>query len=289
MRCAWDAYLNLLPIWLRQPVDKWGRDTLQQLRLRADQPPELVCTDGSRWLERKVRIEDLNYCVNMASNYSAWAADTAAQCYITAPGGHRLGICGQAVVEKGTMTAIRRISSLCIRVARDFPDLARSAAHIRGSILILGRPGSGKTTLLRDLIRQKSRTCSISVVDERQELFPAVKGGFCFPTGMRTDVLSGCTKVQGIDSVLRSMSPEYIAVDEITAEEDCRALLQASWCGVDLLASAHAEDVQDLYRRRLYKPLTESGLFQNVIVLQPDKSWRLERMEQCLSSGSVLR
>ena len=77
---------------------------------------------------------------------------------------------------------------------------------------------------------------------------------------------------------LRTLSPACIAVDEITSQEDCQALLSVGWCGVELLATAHAKDAKDLLRRKIYQPLADSGLFDTLLILQPDKSWRMERM-----------
>ena len=281
MRCAWQAYLNLLPPQLRSDVDNFGAETLQELRLRLNMPPELVLGTGSRWLREPVSKEDLRFCINIASHYSPWAAASAADGYITAQGGHRIGLCGEAVVSGGVMTGIASPTSLCIRVARDFPGIAGQASDLEGSVLILGRPGSGKTTLLRDLIRQRSDKGkgSIAVVDERRELFPVSDLGYCFPIGKSTDILSGCKKSQGIESVLRSMGPVAIAVDEITAQEDCQALVHAGWCGVRLLATAHAASLQELYARPVYKPIVQSRLFDTVLILRPDKSWYLERMK----------
>lgn len=276
MRCAWQEYLNLIPPGLRAEVDRQGRDSLQELRLRLGLPPELCKTDGSSLLKHLITAEDLNFVINSATRYSAWSASTAAQGYLTASGGHRVGLCGEAVIQQGRMTGIRKPSSVCIRVARDFPGIAKGI-RAKGSVLILGKPGSGKTTLLRDLIRQRSETGSgsIAVVDERGELFPQN----CFPAGSRTDVLTGCGKSQAIDSLLRTMGPECIAVDEITADEDCKALLQAGWCGVSLLATAHAASKRDLLRRPVYKPLVESCLFETLLIIRSDKSWSMERME----------
>lgn len=280
MRCAWESYINLLPVWMRQTVNKQGKDTLQELRMRLGQPPELITQTGAVWLTQSITRDDLSFTINAASRYSPWAASTISQGYITAPGGHRLGLCGTAVEKDKVMQGIHIPTSICLRVARDFPGIANAAADIGNSILILGKPGSGKTTLLRDLIRQKSDKGpgSIAVVDERGELFPYAQEQLCFPPGRRTDILTGCRKGQGIEAVLRNMGPESIAVDEITAKEDCEALLHAGWCGVKLLATAHASDKKDLLMRPVYKPLAESGLFTTLIILQPDKSWRLERM-----------
>ena len=104
------------------------------------------------------------------------------------------------------------------------------------------------------------------------------KGRFTFDPGDYTDVLRGCDKKAGIEMVLRSMNPQVIAVDEITAESDCNALIYAGWCGVSLLATAHAADKQDLYSRPVYKPLLNCGLFQNLIILKQDQTWQLERI-----------
>lgn len=279
MICAWEAYLNLLPGWLRGDVDRLGKNTLQELRLRLDQPPLLIRKDGSLWLERLILPEDLSFCINAASRYSPWTAATSAQGYLTAQGGHRIGICGEAVVQNGEMTGIRTPTSLCLRVARDFPGIAAKACQLAGSVLIIGKPGSGKTTLLRDLVRQFSDFGSIAVVDERGELFPSFQGKSCFPSGRQTDVITGCSKKQGIEAVLRTMGPACIAVDEITAADDCRALIHAGWCGVRLLATAHAASREDLLSRPVYKPLVESRLFDTLLILQPDKSWRAERMD----------
>lgn len=278
MRCAWDAYIRLLPPRLRDQVDKMGRRDLQELRLRIGLPPELVTARGSLWLSGEVQQTDISFIINTASRYSPWATDTAAKGYVTAPGGHRIGICGDAIINNGVVTGIRTVTSLCIRVARDIPGIAQGIP-IHGSILIIGRPGSGKTTLLRDLIRHCSDTIhSVSVVDERGELFPVVNGTFVYPRGRRTDVITGCTKRQGIESVLRCMSPGVIAVDEITADEDCSAMVRAGKCGVYLYATAHASSAEELYARPIYRSIVKQNLFDTLIILQQDKSWKMERI-----------
>ena len=277
MICAWKEFLGILPLWLRREVDRLGRDDLLELRLRLHAPPELRLSGGSIRLEREILPEDLKQCVNNASRYSPWNAVTIEQGYLTAPGGHRIGLCGEAVCRGGAMAGIREVTSLCIRVARDFPGLAGELAMLRGSVLIIGAPGWGKTTLLRDLIRQRSDNgCQTAVVDERRELFPE-EG--CFPPGKCTDVLTGCPKCEGIQMLLRTMGPECIAMDEITAEQDCRALLEAGRCGIELLATVHGCGLKDLRNRQIYRNLLEGMLFSHVVVMKQDKSWRLERVE----------
>lgn len=280
MICQWDAYLSLLPFWLRQDIDRYGRESLQELRIRLGQTPELILKDSSRKLSKIITRDDINFIINTASEYSPWAAGTTAEGFLTAPGGHRIGICGIGTAQAGNLQGIHYPTSLCLRVARDFANIAQRADGISGSILLIGPPGSGKTTLLRDLIRQRSNKGqgSVVVIDEREELFPIYRGQVCFPTGDRTDIMSRCPKATGIDAAIRNMNPEWIAVDEITAQADCNALLHAGWCGVNLLATAHAGSLQDLKTRPVYQTLIGYKLFSHILILRKDKSWTAERI-----------
>ena len=280
MKCAWQAYLNLLPHWMRQEVDQYGKESLQELHIRTGQCPIMHLGTGTRKLNRTVTKDDIAFVINAASEYSPWAARTLSKGFLTGQGGHRVGVCGVATVAEGVMRGITLPTSLCMRAARDFEGISGKAADVMDSLLIIGPPGSGKTTLLRDLIRTKSNSGqgNISVVDEREELFPLYKGQACFSAGEHTDILSGCSKAEGIGAVLRSMNPSWIAVDEITEKGDCNALLQAGWCGVNLMATAHAGSLQDFLTRPVYKPLVDCKLFTTVLVLRRDKSWKMERM-----------
>lgn len=275
MICAWRELLSILPQGIRQEVDRLGKENGQEIRLRLGKPVQIVRGSGSAWTSHFVGAEDMKYVVNAASRYSPWSASTAAQGYITAQGGHRIGLCGECVVSGGVMTGIRNITSVCIRIARDFPGIAEKIPIMKGNCLILGPPGSGKTTLLRDLVRQISEREHISVIDERGELFP-ISGGFA--AGRQADILTGCPKPQGIETALKTMGPSWIAVDEITSAADCDAMLQACWCGVRLLATAHASSKDDLLRRSVYRPLVDCGIFETLVILQRDKSWIMERM-----------
>lgn len=273
MMCAWQELLSVIPPHLRQEVDTNGKETMQELRLRINAPPEIVLSGRSVWGTRLTEKRDLDYIVNAVTRYSPWAGETMAKGYLTAPGGHRVGVCGEAICKNGVFSGYREIHSLCIRVARDFRGLAENAS-IKGSAILLGAPGWGKTTLLRDLIRTISEKETVCVIDERKELFPPG-----FQTGRCMDVLSGCPKQCGIEMVLRTMGPACIAVDEITEAADCAALQKAANCGVRLLATGHASSLEDFLNRKVYRPLIDGEVFQTILILQKDRSFTVERMK----------
>lgn len=279
MKCAWDAFIHLLPTQYRKDVDMLGRENLQEVRMRIGLSPELIFRDKTITLHIPVTTDDLKYSIQFACQYSPWAAGTINYGYITAPGGHRVGVFGRYARHNDHAWSLQKPTMLCLRVARDFERVVNVDAAA-GSMLIIGPPGSGKTTLLRDLIRQYSNhgAGNISVIDEREEIFPIYQNKLCFSTGKRTDVLSGCTKDTGIEWALRNMTPSVIAVDEITSQSDCEAMLHAGWCGVNLYATAHAGSKSDLFSRPVYHKLVEHKLFQTLLVMQPDKKWRAERI-----------
>ncbi len=272
MTCAWKELLAILPAWLRQEVEQ-RKDKLQEIRMRQGKAVQLICNGGDTYLQMKASSADLSFTVNAASRYSPWTAGGAAFGYITAPGGHRLGLCGDAVVKDGKMTGLRSLASLNIRVARDFPGIGRAISTLPGSILILGAPGSGKTTLLRDLLRQLSLRETVAVVDERGEIFP--EG---FDSGQALDILRFCPKPQGLDAVIRTMSPRTVAIDEVTASADCEALYRAGWCGVRLVATAHAASGLDFMERPVYRPLVDSKLFTYLVILDSSKHFTVEKV-----------
>lgn len=204
--------------------------------------------------------------------------------FVTIGGGHRVGVCGSAVCQGGEIGGFREISSLNIRVARQIRGLASKTADAiwvcPRSTLIIGAPGAGKTTLLRDLIRQMSDRFSlrIGVADERMELGACCNGMPQFDLGAHTDVLSGAKKEAAIELLLRTMSPQWIAVDEITAAEDVEAMVRGSYCGVNFLATAHAGSSGELRQRELYRSLLACGVFQNLVTIRKDRTVITERM-----------
>ena len=282
MICAWKELISILPLGLKSAVDKQEHAVLQELRLRVGKPVQMIRAKGEITLSQPVTESDIKFVINTASRYSPWAASSMARGYLTAPGGHRIGLCGEAVIKDFVVTGFRNVTSVCIRVARDYPGIGGKLLGLWGNILILGPPGCGKTTLLRDLVRQISNQNgeSMVVVDERGELFPVVSQLSCIEPGVHTDILTGCSKAEGIERAVRTRGPSCVAVDEVTSSRDAEALMQAGWCGVRVLATAHGGSLADLRTRPVYRQLVEKGLFDWLVVMNRDKSYCVERMER---------
>ena len=288
--------VQALPLRLRQEaLSLNGRDRgrAEELHLRAGWPMTVLLDGAERPLGGgPVEVRELEQLVEIASRASLHTVlDQVRRGYLTFEGGHRIGLCGTAVLRDGEIHSLRCISSANLRIAR---QVRGAAAPVLDGLcpggrladaLILAPPGLGKTTLLRDLIRAVSEGegCAplrVSLADERGEVAAMYNGVPQLEVGRRTDVAEGCPKAQGLMLLLRAMNPQVLAVDEITAPEDVRALMTAAGCGVTLLATAHGEGRADLERRSLYRPLLEEGLFRFLVRIRREGERRVYTVEE---------
>lgn len=280
-----DGILGILPPAYRQALGTIQLQDAEELRLRAGYPPTVLrqgkeqpffpATGGGC-----VTQEDLQRTLMAASSQSQYAVQTQlAQGFVSLPGGVRMGVCGSVILHGGQPAGIREISSLAIRLPHDIRHDAKILLpHLTDSCLICGAPGSGKTTLLRSCIRALSETGRrVGVADERMEL-AGQPGAGQWRLGAHTDVLSGGCKAEAMLMLLRGMNPEWIAVDEITAPADLQSIRHLAGCGVRLLATVHASDLQTLSRRPLLQAILRQGIFPCALFLHSDRTFHAERI-----------
>lgn len=255
--------IDYLPQKMKAEAEAYMPCGLEEIRVRAGKPVQYRFAGGNT-TGVNILQSDIEEMINYLSGYSIHAiAPQLAAGYFTVEGGHRVGIAGQMGCDGERVTAVSEIASLNIRIAHQIKGIAMPLMpYIRDensiyNTLVVSRPGEGKTTFLRDCIRILSDGCDgknalkVSVVDERSEIAACYLGVAQNDIGNSSDVLDNCPKSLGMRMLLRSMSPDVIAVDELGGESDIEALNQLVSCGIRILGSVHGTNADDLRRKML--------------------------------------
>ncbi|AZR73551.1 stage III sporulation protein AA [Anoxybacter fermentans] len=267
-------------------------DKLQEIRLRVNRPLNLILGDRDLFLGKDglhtdpfrgeiIKRDDLGQAILFLSNHSIYALkEELRQGFITIPGGHRVGFVGSGIIKAGKIDQIKDFSGINFRITREIkgcanpviPQLIKASGDIHHT-MIVSPPRCGKTTLLRDIIRQLSNGWSgfsglkVGVVDERSELAGSFQGIPHHDLGVRTDVLDHCPKSTGMYLLIRSMSPQVIATDEIGSAEDVAAIQEAVRAGIRLIVTVHGSNLRELMDRPILKELLTSKIFTRYVLL----------------------
>lgn len=265
---------------------------IEEIRIRADKPL-MISKSGQDYFVNNaggislaygdstfVTRQEIDKTLQLMCNYSIYAIEEELkQGFLTLTGGHRVGFSGRGVIEGSRIKALKNISGMNIRIAREVRGCGGKIVNLLFNdgvkhTLIASPPGCGKTTLLRDIIRilswgdgSLSRGYKVGVVDERSEIAGCYLGVPQRDVGIRTDVLDACPKAQGMIILLRSMSPEILAVDEIGSMEDADAIENAINSGVKVIATVHGKDIKDIIARPGIKSLMDKKSFERIVFL----------------------
>jgi stage III sporulation protein AA len=294
---VWPQVLGFFPANIRNILSKIPaeiQNRVLEIRLRVNQPLELVYGNSSTWLGTdggltsdpaavyRLSPADLKTVMNSFTAGSFYALeDSIVQGYLGLPGGHRVGIAGFTLCESGRVRLIRNISSLNFRVARQVRGIARPLLPLLWKegrflkTLLLSPPAAGKTTLLREIVREISNGVPemnipgnrVGLVDERSEIAGCFLGEPQLDVGSRTDILDGCPKQEGVYLLLRTMNPQLIATDEIGAGDDLKIIEDIINTGVGFIATAHARNLQEALSRPGLKKILEAGTVERLICL----------------------
>lgn len=283
--------LRIIPIRIRDKLTAaFGNDTadVHEIVLRTERP---VCVykKGERYFLTSngcltqlsdfqelvnATTREMTDCFNFACGHSVYShINEIKEGFVTLTGGHRVSICGSAVVSSGEIINIRDISTISIRMSRQIFGcgklIADELVKSEKGILICGAPCSGKTTVLRDIARLLSTVHArrVSIVDTRSEIAAVYKGisgkdiGYC-------DVLDAFPRYEGITQAIRTLSPEFIVCDELGTIQDVQALSSGVNSGAVFVATMHASCSDELRNRAHIKDIIATGAFEKIVFLR---------------------
>ncbi len=234
-----ELLIDLLPAHLRAPLT--GNENLNQLLevvLDLGRQPEARMVDQTFMVgSDEVTREDIDYAVDRVGDFG---------------GDNRAGI--ERTLHR--ISAIRNrkgdIIGLTLRVGRAvygtikvIEDLVFSGK----SILLLGRPGVGKTTMLREVARVLADDAGkrVVVVDTSNEIagdgdIPHPGIGHARRMQVRDPSFQHSVMIEAVENHM----PEVIVIDEIGTELEAMAARTIAERGVQLVATAHGNALENL-------------------------------------------
>ena len=128
--------LSRLPLSVRQELEvlpDYVVSETEEIRLRCGQHIRLQSKNMDRIVSHVVTAEELVKTLNSLIKYSYYAyEEDLAKGFVTIEGGHRVGICGKAVVQK--------LSCLCKQLI--FIGIAQQSSHKRLTVPFGGHGGT---------------------------------------------------------------------------------------------------------------------------------------------------
>lgn len=271
------------------------KNTTYEIRMRSERPLTLIGKYGTVFIFEnstctgkyskdcvKVSAEEIKDTFNRVCSYSIHTFQRSINNgYIPMQNGNRAGVCGTAVCDKDNVVNVKDITSLNLRISKQIigsaDDILPIFEESTGGVIIVGTPNSGKTTVLRDLIRQLSSGKSgkyykVCAIDDRREISAVCDGIVTNDIGITCDILDSYPTAKAIDIAVRTLSPDIIACDEISTEEEVAAITKGVNCGVRFIVTMHAGNYEELLERKQLEELLETRSFAKVILLGTGES-----------------
>jgi len=231
--------LAVLPVRLREELARSDAlQTLIEVVCDVGRLPEARFPEGVKALaQHPVTREDLDY---VAARVGTFTNDNRAGIERTL---HRISALRNRVGEiVGLTCRVGRAVYGTVEVVRDVVESGKS-------VLLVGRPGVGKTTLLREAARVLADELEkrVMIVDTSNEIagdgdvpHPGIGGArrMQVPTPERQHAVM-------IEAVENHM-PEVIVIDEIGTEAEALAARTIAERGVQLIATAHGNSLENL-------------------------------------------
>ena len=236
-----DLLMDVMPTRLRAALESHPqREDLLEVVLDLGRLPEARFTDAKEALSQtQVLREDLDY---VAAHVGTFGQDNRAGIERTL---HRISaIRNRAGVIVGLTCRVGRALFGTVAILRDVIESGKS-------LLLLGRPGVGKTTLLREAARMLADEVDkrVVIVDTSNEI--AGDGDIPHPgigQARRMQVPMPSAQHAVMIEAVENHMPEVIVIDEIGTEAEALAARTIAERGVQLIATAHGNTLENLTR-----------------------------------------